>query len=210
MFTVDKATLPRHWCAYTGNVREELGASCNNEGDFNDETAAIAYAKQALQERLKQDYDRVNCYSRFVLTVYAFRALWNSKLKAALARHYKKVSEARKNMLNPPLVKIDYLPANIPVLGNRLDIGTKIFCIDSYSLTFEEMTVIEENIAYYRHKAEGHTASYRVGPSTYVKSDLSSGYSNKEYYIDKEIATARIKTLLQGKIETLGNRLKDL
>jgi hypothetical protein len=68
--------------------------------------------------------------------------------------------------------------------------------------------VESENIAYYSFHPEGVAATYELSNGRSVKSDLQSGFSNIEHYLDGEIANRRMRDAVTARIEELQELLR--
>ncbi len=210
MFTVDKNTQPIYWYAYFGKIEERLGEP-NNDHEFASYAQAYDYAIATKQESLRRRYNEINArVSSLGRRIFALRALWNSTVRKNLAARYARLAEAKAACDTVPTVEVILLPDQIPVEGERLALGTKVYKIDTWGLTFEELLVTRERISYYSWHNEG-SANYRLSEgNNYVNATLKSVYSNVEFYLDKQKATARIRTLWEQKVHKLEEQIKAL
>lgn len=219
MFTVAKAELKTHWYAYTGHITEKLGdkpdiAGSDSGGYFSTEAKAFAFADFLKLGRLETDLRILERrYTRLQLQIFGIRALWNSQIREGLAKFNQKIQEARKALEaadSAELVSIDSLPEFIPVTGNRISIGTPVYCIDSLAVKIKAATVVAESIRYYESHPDGYPAIYTLSDSTYVQSDMKSNYSNLEFFLDKEVAISRIRALATERAQALNEQIKNL
>ena len=210
MFMVDKNTLPRYWYAGVTYIEERIGEPLGNEGEFDTQDQAMKYAaSQTNHRRLKEYNTLADRYSRLQIRIFALRALWNDKVRAGLARHRDKVAAAQQQLLASPHIEVRTLPDQIPVKGTRLEIGSTVYVIDSYSLTFQASEVQSETVYYYSFHPEGVAAYYALDHGS-VKSTLESGFSNLEFYIDRDTAVARIHALWRARIAEIETQMKTL
>jgi hypothetical protein len=170
---------------------------------------AIEHAANLQTLRLNSDYiDLKNRATPFMLAILRIRSLWNSKLRANLATYFAALKAAEIAVANIPPVEIEYLPDDIPVLGDRLPIGTRVYEFDSYSLRLTVSTVESENIAYYSFHPEGVAATYELSNGRSVKSDLQSGFSNIKHYLEGEQANLDLHDAVTARIEELQELLR--
>lgn len=208
MFTVDKTTLPRYWCVMGDRVEERIGTP-HNEYEFENKYAAHTFAYNRKSERLRREYFTLaNRFSRAVLAIYKLRSLWNSRIANGLRAWQNKVSQARLAYIAGPTIQWVPLPNQIPVQGDRLAIGTRVYEFDSYSLQLRVATVEAEHIYYYSHNATGSAATYTLSNGRSVKSTLESGFTNIEHYLDSKVANARMRTAVQQRIEELQKQIE--
>lgn len=211
MFYVDKNTVPRYWIAYAGKVEERVGESLGNEGEFGTKAEAVAYADLRMQERLHSELARINRrYSRVYLAVCHIRALWNSRISAGLDRYCRERREAAIQALVPPITTVKHVPEQLPVLGDRLAIGTVVYIVDNYDVKLRVGKIVAERISYYDFRPEGTEAYYELDNKMSIHSTLKSSYSNQEIYLDKIEAVSRMRILLQEKVEALNKQLETL
>lgn len=211
MFYVDKTTVPRYWWACAGIVEERVGQSCGNVGEYSSEESALAYADRNMADRMNRELRLVQSrYHPVYLAICRIRALWNSRIRDGLDRYYAERHEAATNALVPPLTKIKYVPDQIPVLGDRLTLGTTVYMVDNYDATLRVGKIIAERISYYDFHPEGVVAYYQLDNNMGIKSTLESSYSNQEIYLDKEKASARMRELVADKVNTLNKQLEML
>lgn len=206
MFVVNKASLPKYWVAYSNRVEERIGECLHDFGtEFKTYEEAYSHAKLSKTAILERDYSYLkNAITKFELTIYGIRALWNKNIKALLENYYKDLAEAKAAFDNPPEPHVVLLPQMIPVEGTRLHIGTKVYTVDTYNLSFSEGEVTEEIIQYYSFHPDGVPATYKLSDGTeYVKSNLNSGVSNIEFYLQKQEAIDTLDRLLQLRIREL-------
>lgn len=209
MFTVSKYDIPRYWWAYAGNVEERAGECPEGPNYFDRQQDAIEHAANLQTLRLNSDYiDLKNRASPIVLAILRIRSLWNSRLRANLATYFAALKAAEIAVANIPPVEVEYLPDDIPVLGDRLPIGTRVYEFDSYSLRLTVSTVESESIAYYSFHPEGVAATYRLSNGRSVKSDLQSGFSNIEHYLDGDTAKEIMQDSVTARIEELQELLR--
>ncbi len=69
-------------------------------------------------------------------------------------------------------------------------------------------TVESEHIDYYDFHPEGVAARYQLSNGRYVKSDLKSGFSNIEHYLDSAAANKRMRAAVEARIEELQEQLR--
>ena len=214
MFTVQKIDLPRYWYAYTGNVEERIGSvddSWNEDHNFKTQAAAECAASNWVYIQAVEHRNRLERTNRRLSTrALRVRAIWDRRVRESLKQFDRNLEEARKRADSHEPVKVRLLPYDIPVEGTRLAIGTEVYEIDSYAMTFTSSKVVSERIAYYPHKPEGTPAYYALENGRSVKSDLKSGFSNVEHYTDRAAAVQRIRTLWTQRIQELENQLKSL
>ncbi len=211
MFYVDKNSVPRYWIAYAGKVEERVGKCLGNEGEFATEREAVAHADHRMQERLNSELDRIKRrYSSTYLAICRIRARWNSRIRAGLDRYYAERAEVAADALVPPITKIERVPEQIPVLGDRLEIGTTVYLIDTYDVKLRVGKITAERISYYDFRPEGVEAYYELDNKMSINSTLKTTYSNQEVYLDKSEAVNRMRTLLQKKVDALNNQLETL
>jgi hypothetical protein len=209
MFTVSKYDIPRYWWAYAGNVEERAGECPEGPNYFDRQQDAIEHAANLQTLRLNSDYINLkNRATPLMLALLRIRSLWNSKLRANLATYFAALKAAEIAVANIPPVEIEYMPDDIPVLGDRLPIGTRVYEFDSYSLQLTVSTVESENIAYYSFHPEGVAATYELSNGRSVKSDLQSGYSNVTYYLNGSIAKGVMQDAVTARIEELQELLR--
>lgn len=209
MFTVSKTDIPTHWWAYTGNIEERAGDRPEGDSYFNRQQDAIEHATNLQTIKRHRDYVSLkNRATPIVLAILRIRSLWNSKIRANLASYYASLKATEIELDNNPEITIKYLPDDIPVLGDRLPIGTRVYEFDSYSLNLHVATVESEIIAYYNFHPEGVAATYRLSNGRSVKSDLQSGFSNIEHYLDSEQANRRMREAVTARIEELQELLR--
>ncbi len=209
MFTVSKYDIPRYWWAYAGNVEERAGDCPEGDSYFDRQQDAIEHAANLQTLRLNSDYiDLKNRATPIVLTILRIRSLWNSKLRANLASYFASLKAAEIAVANIPPVEVEYLPDDIPVLGDRLPIGTRVYEFDSYSLQLNASTVKSEIIAYYSFHPEGVAATYELSNGRSVKSDLSSSFYNIKYYLEGEQANRDMQDAVTARIEELQELLR--
>jgi hypothetical protein len=209
MFTVSKYDIPRYWWAYAGNVEERAGDCPEGPNYFDRQQDAIEHAANLQTLRLNSDYiDLKNRATPLMLALLRIRSLWNSKLRANLATYFAALKAAEIALDRYPVLSFEYMPDDIPVLGDRLPIGTRVYEFDSYSLRLTVSTVKSEIIAYYSFHPEGVAATYELSNGRSVKSDLQSGFSNIEYYLDGEQANRRMRDAVTARIEELQELLR--
>jgi len=210
MFTVPKSELPTYWWAYAGNIEERVGEIVEGDSSyFLRKADAIAHAQNLQTIRLHRDYlELKHRTTPFALRILRIRSLWNSRLRENVQRYLTKLQDAEIALTSTPEVKVQYLPDMIPVQGERLALGTRVYEFDSYSLRLIASTVEKEVISYYDFHKEGVPATYRLSNGRYVKSDLSSGFSNIEYYLDAEEANTRMRAAVEARIEELQEQLR--
>ena len=209
MFTVSKYDIPRYWWAYAGNVEERAGDCPEGPNYFDRQQDAIEHAANLQTLRLNSDYINLkNRATPLMLALLRVRSLWNSKLRANLATYFAALKAAEIAVANIPPVDIEYMPDDIPVLGDRLPIGTRVYEFDSYSLQLTVSTVESENIAYYSFHPEGVAATYELSNGRSVKSDLSSSFYNIKYYLEGEQANLDLQDAVTARIEELQELLR--
>lgn len=210
MFTVPKSELPTYWWAYAGNIEERVGEIVEGDNSyFLRKEDAIAHAQNLQTIRLHRDYlELKHRTTPFALRILRIRSLWNSRLRENVQRYLTKLQDAEIALTSTPEVAIKYLPENIPVQGERIALGTRVYEFDSYSLQLVASTVEKEVIAYYDFHPEGVPATYRLSNGRYVKSDLSSGFYNIEHYLDAEKANTRMRAAVEARIEELQEQLR--
>lgn len=210
MFTVPKSELPTYWWAYAGHIEERVGEIVEGDNSyFLRKADAIAHAENLKTIRLHRDYiDLKNRITPLALRILRIRSLWNSRLRANVQSYITKLQEAERALSTIPPVEIAYLPDSIPVTGDRIAIGTRVYEFDSYSLQLHVSTVESERISYYDFHPEGVAASYRLSNGRYVKSTLESGFSNIEHYLDAEEANYRMREAVNSRIEELQEQLR--
>ena len=209
MFTVSKYDIPRYWWAYAGNIEERVGVCPEGDSYFDRKQDAIEHAMNLKTIRLHRDYIALkNRATPIVLAILHIRSLWNSKLRANLATYFAALKAAEIAIANIPPVEIEYLPDDIPVLGDRLPIGMRVYEFDSYSLQLTVSTIESESIAYYNFHPEGVAATYRLSNGRYVKSDLSSSFYNIKYYLEGEQANLDMRDAVTARIEELQELLR--
>lgn len=204
MFTVDKSELSTYWWACAGVVEERLGEYVEDKFYFKTLLQADQFARREAVKRNNEAY--TNLLSRAgkaKLFVYKIRAIWDRGIKNALARYDESLEKAKELALSSPTVKVKYLPNQIPVLGQRIAIGANVYEVDTFSLQVEATVVTEENIYYYDFRPEGVTANYRLSNGRCMASDLRSKFSNIEFYLDKDQAYARLKGLVNARMQEL-------
>lgn len=210
MFTVDKTTLPRFWYAGGNKVQEQVGTPLNDY-EFADKTEAYIYAYNQKSEHLRREYQLLaNRFSRTVVAIYKLRSLWNPRIAEGLKSWKDKVAQAKQAYVIGPKIEVVYLPNQIPVEGDRLAIGTQIYQIDSWNPKIQAYTIDREEISYYPYTEKGVVYYYFNGGNAYVKGDLVSGYSNVEFFLDREKAVARIRSLIDARIQEMNEMLKTL
>jgi hypothetical protein len=211
MFYVDKNTVPRYWSAYAGKVEERVGECLGNQGEFLTERAAVTYADHRMQDRLADELSQIKRrYSSVYLAVCRIRALWNSQIRDGLNRYYAERHDATINALVPPITKIKSVPDQIPVLGERLAIGTTVYMVDNHDAELRVGKVTAEHIRYYDFRPAGVEAYYELDNRMSIQSTLKSSYSNQEIYLDKDEAISRIRELIQDKVRDLQQQLETL
>jgi hypothetical protein len=209
MFTVSKYDIPRHWWAYTGNVEERIGNCPEASSYFSCQQDAIQHAANLQALKLNRDYISLkNRATPIALAILHIRSLWNSRLRKNLASYFASLKAAEIAVVNIPPVAIEYLPDDIPVLGTRLPIGTCVYEFDSYSLNLHVSTIKSERIAYYTFHPEGVAATYELSNGRSIKSDLQSGFSNIEHYLDGKQARRRMQEAIAARIEELQKLLR--
>jgi hypothetical protein len=209
MFTVSKYDIPRYWWAYAGNVEERAGDCPEGPNYFDRQQDAIEHAANLQTLRLNSDYINLkNRATPLMLALLRVRSLWNSKLRANLATYFAALKAAEIAVANIPPVEIEYMPDDIPVLGDRLPIGTRVYEFDSYSLQLTVSTVESENIAYYSFHPEGVAATYELSNGRSIKSDLSSSFYNIKYYLEGEQANLDLHDAATSRIEELQELLR--
>ncbi len=210
MFMVDKNTLPRYWYAGVTYIEERIGEPLGNEGEFDAQAHAMKYAAaQTNHRRLKEYNTLADRYSRLQICIFTLRALWNDKVRAGLARHRDKVAAAQQQLQAAPNIEVRTLPDQIPVRGDRLAIGSTVYMVDSYNLTLRESKVQSETVYYYSFHPEGVAAYYALDHGS-VKSTLESGFSNIEFYLDRDMAVARVHGLWAARIAEIETQMKAL
>lgn len=215
MFEVAKSTLPRYWYAYAGSVTERFGEPCEAREFFAfDEAFHFAYASKCnlLAEDL---YHLKNRHSRLALRIFAIRALWNSAIREGLARHRQRIADAQEAfdsaVADPKsVVLIDSLPDMIPVLGNRLAIGTPVYSVDTWAVSIKAATITTESINYYESYPDGVAATYTLSDGRYTQSDMKTSYSNVEQFLDKDQAITRLRALMADKVHKIDEQIKNL
>lgn len=211
MFTVPKTEVATHWWAYAGHVQEQTGTCPSGEYYFTEREAAESYAKQLQSEKLIRRYNQIERRaSAYVMSVYRIRSLWNKTIRSSLQAHEQELAESFKLMQNPPEIKVTLLPDLIPVRGARIALGTPVYEVDTYALTMRKAYVEKEMINYYEFSSEGTTARYLLSNGRGINSDLNSGFSNVEQFLDRDQAVVRLRALLQTKIAQLDEELKTL
>lgn len=210
MFTVPKSELPRYWWASAGNVRECLGEIVERDSSyFLRKEDAIAHAQNLKTILIQQYYTELKQRTpALALWILRIRSLWNSRLRANVQIYLTELQDVKIAMTATPKVAIQYLPENIPVQGERVALGTRVYEFNSYSLQLIASTVEKEFISYYDFHPEGVPATYRLSNGRYVKSDLSSGFSNIEHYLDAEEANTRMRAAVTERIEELQEQLR--
>ena len=210
MFTIPKSNLPTYWWAYAGHIEERVGEIVEGDSSyFLRKADAIAHAQNLQTIRLHRDYlELKHRTTPFALRILRIRSLWNSRLRANVQAYLTKLQDAEIALTSTPEVEIQYLPENIPVQGIRIPLGTRVYEFDSYSLQLHVATVESEHIAYYDFHPEGVAATYRLSNGRYVKSDLSSGFSNIEHYLDSATANKRMRAAVEARIEELQEQLR--
>jgi hypothetical protein len=205
VFVVNKASLPKYWVAYSNRVEERIGECLHNTGtEFKTYKEAYNHAKLSKTAILERDYSYLkNAITKFELTIYGIRALWNKNIKALLENYYKDLAEAKAAFYNPPEPHVVLLPQMIHVEGTRLHIGTKVYTVNTYNFSLSEGEVTEEIISYYSSHPDGVLATYKLDNGKYVKSDLNSGFSNIVFYLQKQEAIAHLDRLLEIRIREL-------
>lgn len=210
MFTVPKSNLPTYWWAYAGHIEERVGEIVEGDNSyFLRKEDAIAHAQNLQTIRLHRDYlELKHRITPFALRILRIRSLWNSRLRANVQRYLTKLQDAEIALTSTPEVKVQCLPDSIPVQGDRIALGTRVYEFDSYSLQLHAATVESEHISYYDFHKEGVPATYRLSNGRYVKSDLKSGFSNIEHYLDAEKANTRMRAAVAARIEELQEQLR--
>ena len=210
MFTVPKSELPTYWWAYAGHIEERIGEIVEGDNSyFLRKADAIAHAQNLQTIRLHRDYlELKHRTTPLALRILRIRSLWNSRVRANVQRYLTKLQDAEYTLTSTPDVEIQYLPDMIPVQGIRIPLGTRVYEFDSYSLKLHVATVESERIAYYDFHPEGVAATYRLSNGRYVKSDLSSGFSNIEHYLDSDVANTRMRAAVEARIEELQEQLR--
>jgi hypothetical protein len=211
MFYVDKKEITTHWWACAGHVEEQTGKGYPENNDFDDFENAHSFAYLQKLKQLESRYQLLkNRYSSIELFIYSIRAIWNPKIREGLERYNQKLQEAKKAAEGWIEVQVTELPQKIPVLGDRIALGTRVYTVYTDTLTLYEDIVISENIQYYSFHPNGVVATYTLAKRGYVESMLKSGYSNVETYLDKEEAKARLLDLIMQKQAELEEQLKSL
>ncbi len=211
MFYVDKNSVPRYWIAYAGKVEERVGESLGNEGEFATEREAVAHADCRMWDRLLSELARIKRrYSSTYLAICRIRALWNSRIREGLDRYYTERHEAAIAALVPPITKIERVPEQIPVLGDRLEIGTTVYMVDNYDVKLRVGKITAERISYYDFRPEGVEAYYELDNKMSINSTLKSNYSNQEIYLDKSEAVNRMRALIADNVHNLQQQLETL
>lgn len=211
MFYVDKNTVPRYWWACAGLVEERVGESLGNDGEYSSEKSAIAYAERNMADRMNRELRLVQSrYSWVYLAICRIRALWNSRIRDGLDRYYTERHEAAINALVLPITKIKSVPDQIPVLGDRIPLGTTVYMVDNYDVKLRVGKIISERISYYEFHPEGVAAYYSLDNKMSIDSTLKSTYSNQEIYLDKEQAANRMRALIADKVHALQQQLETL
>ncbi len=208
MFTVDKTTLPRYWCVIGDKVEECIGYP-RTEYEFEHSQEAFIYAYNRKAERLHRDYLKLaNRFSRAVVAIYKLRSLWSPRIAEGLKSWQVKVKQAHEAYIAGPAIRFVPLPNQIPVQGDRLAIGTRVYEFDSYSLELKSVTVEAEHISYYSFRSNGTAATYTLSNGRSVKSTLESGFSNIEHYLDADIAKERVRIAIEQRIQELQKQLE--
>ena len=167
MFTVPKTEIATHWWAYSGVVEERTGECPDAENYFVDFAYAASAAFEMKREQLQRELARIELRaSAYVLSVYRIRSLWNSKVRESLKRYEQELAKAKHAASNIPQVKVNSLPDEIPVLGQRLALGTTVYEVDSYALTLRIAEIVEERIDYYTFHPEGGCSNLLSKQST--------------------------------------------
>jgi hypothetical protein len=210
MFTVSKFDLPRYWWAYAGHIEERVGEIVEGDNSyFLRKQDAIHHAENLKTIRLHREFlELKNRVTPMALKILRIRSLWNSTLRANVQSYLDKLHAAEQALATIPAVEIAYLPDSIPVTGDRIALGTRVYEFDSYSLQLHVSTVESESIRYYEFHPEGVAASYRLSNGRSVNSTLESGFSNIEYYLDSEEANTRMRDAVNSRIEELQEQLR--
>lgn len=210
MFTVSKFDLPRYWWAYAGNIEERVGEIVEGDSSyFLRKQDAIHHAENLKTIRLRRDYLGLkNRVTAVVLMILRIRSLWNSTLRANVQSYLEKLHAAEQALTSTPEVEIAYLPDSIPVQGDRIALGTRVYEFDSHSLQLHVSTVESEHISYYEFHPEGVAASYRLSNGRHVKSTLESDFYNVKYYLDSYEADTQMRDAVNSRIEELQEQLR--
>lgn len=208
MFTVPKSELPTYWWACNGHVEERVG-EMPDEGYYDNYSDAYVVALKGKRDSLERDLKYLQqANAEFAMKIYRIRAWWNPRIRKAIKRIDAKLKEAETAYHSSISVVVKRVPDSIPVLGDRIAIGTRVYEFDSFSLKLHVATVESEHIRYYDFHPEGVPAIYRLSNGRSVKSDLSSGFSNIEHYLDSDAANTRMCAAVEARIEELQEQLR--
>jgi hypothetical protein len=211
MFYVDTKPQPTYWYAYAGRMEEKMGVPKDNYEyyEFLDYEQAYDFAYNSSMSRKKEIYNELlGRYSSFQMATYKVRAIWNKNVKEGIARHVAKIAAARVDAISVQ-VDITYLPSTIAFEGARLAIGDTVYIVDTWSMTLKTSTVVEERLRYYGYTFKS-VAEYILEDHNIVKATLESGYTNLQFYTDKELVISMMAQLWQGKIAELEQQMKEL
>jgi hypothetical protein len=208
MFYVDTKTQPTYWYAYAGRMEEKMGVP-NDNYEFLEYKQAYDFAYDSSMSRKKEIYNELlGRYSSFQMATYKVRAIWNKNFKEGIARHTAKIAAARVDAISVQ-VDITHLPYFVSFEGKRLAVGLTVYIVDTWSMTLKTSTVAEERLRYYGHTFKS-VADYILEDGNTVKSTLESGYTNLQFYTDKELVISMMTQLWQGKIAELEQQMKEL
>jgi len=213
VFTVEKNTLPTYWWACAGHITEHVGDKPNGDNYYHTRNEAYRAAFQLQRSRFRREYDQLVAQGKGIgVRILRIRAWWNSHIAKLVQDYDAKVANAKYLAGYPGSLEIDvtteYVPDTIPVKGERIAIGTRVYDFDNHSLILTVAQVTEEHIDYYAFRPEGVAATYRLSNGRYIKSDLESGFCNSEQYLDKDAANTRMREAVSARIAELQEQLK--
>lgn len=210
MFTINKSEIhERHYFAYAGVVKEEIGIVQDYEAGSNyfpivNKSNAIEYSFMGKIRELSLDYKRYK-YSKYTLYVYRFRSIWNLSLRNSL-RSYLIDKELSKDALDSYTIKdveVKEITENINIDGKRCQIGTNFWTVNNYSMLVEQEIVKKESFIIYSNK---NTAYYSSGRSGFSSTEYEKGIferSGNWYFFDKKSAVEYASGLLRNKLDAL-------
>jgi hypothetical protein len=208
MFYVDKTTLSRYWRAYAGRVAESIEPRFNSEREFDSLESAKQYAAKLAYEKLSEDYHRLDKVSIARLINFKVRSLWNQKARETLKKYRARMRELERAMLQPIPVKVELLPDQIMVEGERLEIGSKFYEVNTTTGKLQTYTITKEHINYYSGDLEGDVL-YSTDHGRTI-SELKSPYSNVLVFRDIDEAKEEAKKALLRVIDRAMEDIKKL
>lgn len=214
MFDMPKTNFPRHLQVYADNVVEHFGEVPEGSllymevDKFED---AICIAANLGDEKIQADIkylERVISNGRWFS--YWVKGLWDPKTRKALTDHYTKMKVLNVALMNhgDQDVSIELLPDELTMLGEKLDIGTEFYMVDTHNLNIKTSKIT----GYHTHgdcKVHFSNEWNFILDSVSFKEGIAVSYGNT-YFLDKEKAETALKEAIKIRMAELADQSKQI